>query len=120
MGSESLKTGRDHAGDAGHAARLEDGLQPNFQRLFESVPGLYLVLNPDFVIVGVTDGYASATKTQRDDIVGRGLFEVFPDNPDDPDATGVSNLRDSLQTVLRTKRPSHDGGAEIRYPQARF
>ena len=33
-------------------------------------------------------------------IMGKGMFEVFPDNPDDPNATGVSNLRDSLERVL--------------------
>src|SRR5262245_3562212 len=43
--------------------------------------------------------------TKREDIVGRGLFDVFPDNPDDPAATGVSNLKASLQRVLQFKRP---------------
>src|SRR6266849_8695 len=38
-------------------------------------------------------------------IVGRDLFEVFPYNPDDPNATGARNLRASLQTVLRTRAP---------------
>jgi signal transduction histidine kinase len=37
--------------------------------------------------------------TTRDEILGRGLFDVFPDNPDDPEATGVSNLRASLDRV---------------------
>jgi len=35
--------------------------------------------------------------------LGRGLFEVFPDNPDDPAATGTSNLRASLEGVLKTR-----------------
>jgi CheY-like chemotaxis protein len=30
---------------------------------------------------------------------------VFPDNPDDPDATGVSNLRASLERVRRERAP---------------
>ena len=41
----------------------------------------------------------------RDAMIGRGLFEVFPDNPDDPGADGVKNLRASLDRVLRTKLP---------------
>ena len=41
--------------------------------------------------------------TKRDDILGRGIFEVFPDNPEDPTATGVRNLRASLQRVLQGK-----------------
>lgn len=68
--------------------------------LFESLPGLYLVLTPDFKIVAVSDAYLTATMTTREGIVGRGLFEVFPDNPDDPDAHGVSNLRASFNRVL--------------------
>lgn len=70
------------------------------QSLFESLPGLYLVLTPAFKIVGVSDAYLAATMTTREGIMGRGLFEVFPDNPDDPTADGVSNLRASLNRVL--------------------
>src|SRR5438094_2933979 len=43
--------------------------------------------------------------TTRAAILGRGLFEVFPDNPDDPAATGVQNLRASLDRVLRHRAP---------------
>lgn len=77
--------------------------QPDFQTLFESAPGLHLVLSPDpaFTIVAVSDAYLKATMTEREAIVGRGLFEVFPDNPDDPAATGTANLRASLARVVR-------------------
>jgi signal transduction histidine kinase len=34
--------------------------------------------------------------TRREEIVGKGLFEVFPDNPEDLEATGERNLRASL------------------------
>jgi diguanylate cyclase (GGDEF)-like protein/PAS domain S-box-containing protein len=42
--------------------------------------------------------------TRLDQIVGRGLFEVFPDNPKDPLASGTSNLKSSLEQVLKTGR----------------
>ncbi len=71
----------------------------HFRALFESLPGLYLVLTPDLRIVAVSDAYLAATMTRREAIVGRGLFEVFPDNPDDPNASGTSNLRASLDRV---------------------
>jgi PAS domain S-box-containing protein len=67
---------------------------------------LYLVLTPDFKIVAVSDAYLRATMTKREEILGRGIFEVFPDNPDDPSATGVRNLRASLQRVLQDKTPN--------------
>ncbi len=76
-----------------------------FRALFESLPGLYLVLTPDLKIVAVSDAYLKATMTRREEILGRGLFDVFPDNPDDAGATGVSNLRASLDRVLRTAGP---------------
>jgi PAS domain S-box-containing protein len=61
---------------------------------------LYLVLTPALTIVAVSDAYSKATMTKREEILGRGIFEVFPDNPDDPSATGVRNLKASLDRVL--------------------
>ena len=78
--------------------------RPEF-RLLEAAPGAYLVLDRELVIVTVTEAYLRATLTVREEIVGRGLFEVFPDNPNDPEASGVRNLRASLQTVLQTGQP---------------
>lgn len=97
---------------------------PDFRALFERAPNSYLVLTPDLHIVAVSDAYLRATMTERDDILGRGVFDVFPDNPDDPAATGERNLRLSLDRVLRDKvadtmavqkydirKPEAEGGA---------
>jgi signal transduction histidine kinase/ActR/RegA family two-component response regulator len=102
---------------------------PDFRRLFESAPGLYLVLDPTLRIVAVSDAYLSATMTHREDILNQALFDVFPDNPDDPKATGVGNLRASLDRVVQSgvadtmpiqkydiRRPATEGGGfEVRY-----
>ena len=85
--------------------KREEFMHLQFRALFESLPGLYLVLASDLKIVAVSDAYLRATMTRREEILGRGLFEVFPDNPDDPTATGVSNLHASLDRVLRTRAP---------------
>ena len=101
----------------------------DFRALFESAPGLYLVLDPELRIVAVSDAYLAATMTDRDRITGRGVFDVFPDNPNDPAATGERNLRASLEAVLSTGKPhtmavqkydirrpeSEGGGFEERY-----
>lgn len=93
---------------------------PDFQALFQSAPGLYLVLAPDLHIVAVSDAYLRATITKREEILGRGIFDVFPDNPDDPSATGVRNLRTSLERALPDK--TSDAMAvqkyDIRKPEA--
>ncbi len=77
----------------------------DFQALFQSTPDLYLILDPDFRIIAVNDAYLRATLTKREEIVGRGIFDVFPDNPGDPQATGEQNLRSSLERVLLFKAP---------------
>lgn len=105
-------------------------IEPNFHQLFEAIPVPYLVLTPDFTIVAANDARLHVTKTVREQILGRNLFEVFPDNPDDPGATGVKNLRASLMRVVQNKTPdampiqkydipvrgsSGEGGFEVRY-----
>jgi PAS domain-containing protein len=77
----------------------------HYRLLFEASPTPFLVLTPDFKIVAVSNSYLLATMTRRPDIIGRHLFEVFPDNPKDPTATGVQNLRNSLNRVLTTGQP---------------
>jgi signal transduction histidine kinase/ActR/RegA family two-component response regulator len=103
--------------------------EPDFRVLFEAAPGLYLVLDPEFRIVAVSGAYLKATMTRREDILGRDIFDVFPDNPEDPAATGVANLRASLERVRQhrapdtmavqkydIRRPSAEGGGfEVRY-----
>jgi PAS domain S-box-containing protein len=84
---------------------VEDELRNSravMQGLFESLPGLFLILKPDLEIVFSSDAYLKATMTRREDLCGRGLFEIFPDNPAEIGATGASNLRTSLERVLRT------------------
>jgi signal transduction histidine kinase/CheY-like chemotaxis protein len=88
-----------------HTANLGIGMLPDFRALFEGTPNLYLVLDPQLTIVAVNDAYCGATMTKREQIVFRPLFEVFPDNPDDTSADGVSNLRASLMRVLRNREP---------------
>jgi len=87
--------------------------QPDFRTLFESAPGSYLALTPALVIVAASDAYLQATMTRREEILGRHLFNVFPDNPGDATATGVSNLRASLTRVLEHRVP--DAMAVQRY-----
>jgi PAS domain S-box-containing protein len=75
----------------------------DYQRIFENVPDLYLILSPDLKILDCSTEFLKATLTERAQIQGLYLFDVFPDNPDDPNATGASNLRASLNRVLQNK-----------------
>jgi hypothetical protein len=76
---------------------------PEFKEIFELVPKPCPILDSALTIVAVNDAYCSATMTTREAIVGHALFEVFPDNPDEIQADGVSNLRASLLRVLKSR-----------------
>ena len=53
-------------------------MNPDFQALFEAAPNCFLVLDPDWTIVAVSDAYLVATMTERHAILGRPLFESSP------------------------------------------
>jgi PAS domain-containing protein len=82
-------------------------LRQQFQTEFDGSPHPYMLLDPGpgLQIVDINDAYAAATLISRIDVVGKSLFEVFPDNPDDALADGVSNLYASLRIVAQTGQP---------------
>ena len=92
----------------------------DFRHLFESAPALMLVLSPTLHIVAVSDAYLDATMTVRSEIMGKYIFDVFPDNPEVDNADGVSNLHSSLRRVLQYKRPDTMAVQryDIRLPEA--
>ncbi len=88
------------------AARAEaDRASHYYRSLFESAPGCYLVLTPDdFTILAISDAFLNATMTRREQLYGRCIFDAFPDDPSEPDADGVRNLRASLESVKAERR----------------
>jgi len=74
----------------------------DFARVFESSPALAVLLDPaaDFRIVAATDAYLRTTATERADLVGRGLFDVFRDDDDTSRAASLAELRASLRRVV--------------------
>ncbi|HEY3278771.1 MAG TPA: PAS domain-containing protein [Syntrophorhabdaceae bacterium] len=101
----------------------------DYRALFETTPDPCLVLDTGLDIVEVNDAYLRVTMTKRAEIIGRHIFDVFPDNPEEADPTGVRNLSASLERVLREGRTdtmalqkydirkpaSEGGGFEERY-----
>jgi signal transduction histidine kinase len=108
------------------SGRSSQQAAPDYRVLFEALPGLYLVLDRDLHIVAASDAYLAATMTGRDDIIGKTMWEIFPDNPDDPAVQGSKHVRESQQRVLATGRsdtmavqkydiPRPDGTYDVRY-----
>lgn len=91
---------------------------PDFNRLFTQTPTQLLILEPkpkEFLIVAVSDAYLRATMRQRDELVGKPLFEAFPADPNDsPTDNGTHMIDGSLCRVLATKQP--DTMPIVRYP----
>lgn len=92
----------------GSIAALDSAFVRDLRLLFEASPDVLLVLLPDaprYTMVAATDARLVATHTTREQTIGRSLFEIFPDNPDDANATGMNNLRASLERVLASRAP---------------
>ncbi|MFP5039631.1 PAS domain S-box protein [Parasediminibacterium sp. JCM 36343] len=80
----------------------------NFIKIFNALPLPSLLLMPDaphFTIVGANAAYFTATATNEGSLIGRGLFEVFPDNPEDETANGMYNITQSFLKVINTGCP---------------
>ena len=86
---------------------LKKSINDDHLKVFETVPDLYLILSPDLHILTASNAYLEATLTLREEIVGKLMFDAFPDNPDTPQANSVSNLHTSLKQVLATGKPHH-------------
>ncbi len=101
----------------------------DFHALFEAAPGPYIALTADLKVVAASDAYSRAMMTVRSDILGRNVFDVFPDNPHDEGASANEVLREALDTVRKERRAhttavrrhdvrkpdSEGGGFEERY-----
>ncbi|MET9789864.1 SpoIIE family protein phosphatase [Streptomyces canus] len=85
----------------------------DYRALFAVTPSPCMVLGLDLVLVDVNEAACRVTGRTREDLLGRYLFDAFPDNPADPDADGVRNLHASLHWVLRSKKP--DTMAPMKY-----
>lgn len=82
----------------------------DFEALFGASPNPYVLLAPDLTIVTMNEAYLKATMRERDDIIGKSMFEAFPS---DPDSESHQALQNSLTRVL--KSGERDELALIRY-----
>ena len=94
-------------GGAGRLGELD------YKLIFNAMPGMCLILDAAFNILAQNDDHARATLSVAKNVVGRNLFEAFPDNPYDSGASGVASVRQSLLKVLKTRQS--DAMPIIRY-----
>ncbi|MEV5910802.1 SpoIIE family protein phosphatase [Streptomyces chartreusis] len=100
----------------------------DYEAIFQCLPGMVALLTPDLVYVDANEDFQRLSGRPREELVGRYLFDVFPDNPNDTTATGMRNLQASLLRVVATgerdamalqrydvEDPLHPGEWEERY-----
>lgn len=60
-------------------------------------------LDRELRIRGVNATYEAVSMRQRDEMLGDFVFDVFPDDPDDPQASGSSALTESVESAMRRR-----------------
>lgn len=81
----------------------------NLQSAFEASPSAFLILYPDtprFTIAGMNGAFLELTNTTRLVILGKSIFEAFPEIPDDIGSKRRNTMRSSLEQVLLKKTHS--------------
>ncbi|NDK55655.1 sensor histidine kinase [Pontibacter fetidus] len=76
-----------------------------FLKIFEAQSELGFIVSPELYILAVTDSLLKETFTLRENIVGKYVFDVFPDNPGAPDASSTTNLKSAFNYVLSEGKP---------------
>ncbi|RKH22809.1 response regulator [Corallococcus praedator] len=75
----------------------------DFQKLFELSPNPYMLLDRELRYVTANAAYLRVTASRLEDLVGRNVFEAFPNDPDDPANASLRMLRDSFFRVLNER-----------------
>jgi PAS domain-containing protein len=79
--------------------------QIDYEAVYRQLPMPVLLLTPGFVMADMNLAFLQVTGRTREELLGRYVFDAFPDNPADSSATGVRDVRASLRRVLATGKP---------------
>jgi serine phosphatase RsbU (regulator of sigma subunit) len=84
----------------------EDGARYDidYRSVFSKLPAGIALLDPDFRFLDANEAYQHLSNRRLRELVGRSIFDVFPDSPERAhSADGVSALGSSLRQVLATR-----------------
>lgn len=82
-------------------AEAAAGIDIDFAKVFQALPSPTMLLAPDLTIISANRAYVHISGRGLDELVGRFLFDVFPDSPTE-EASGARTLRTSLERLLAT------------------
>jgi len=79
--------------------------QIDYAAVYRQLPIPVLLLTPEFAIADANLAFLRTAGRTREELLGRNLFDAFPEDPSDLGATGVRNSTASLHRVLATGEP---------------
>lgn len=87
--------------------------QIDYAAVFHALPGMVALLTPELVYVDANDDFLRLAGRTREQLLGRYIFDVFPENPHEPAAAGMRETRESMQRAVATGE--RDTMALLRY-----
>ena len=80
------------------------GPQVDYAAVYRQLPTPVVLLTPELVVADANEAFLRTMGRTREQLLGRNIFDAFPDDPSDPGATGVRNSI-ALRRVLVTGEP---------------
>lgn len=91
--------------------------RPNFETVFQLLPNAYMVLDRELRYVAANSAYLRETASRLEDLIGHHIFDLFPNDPDDPRNAPAIVLRQSFERVLATGAPDTIAFIPYRVPK---
>jgi len=101
----------------------------HYKAVFEQSLALLLIIDTNFSIAAASDGFLDVTKSSREQVLGKYVFDVFPKSKPHIQSVLISTMREAIQKVLKTKKthtssvvrydiPNEEDGFDTRYWKA--
>ncbi|MEV6249809.1 SpoIIE family protein phosphatase [Streptomyces sp. NPDC051742] len=87
--------------------------QIDYAAAFRALPGMVALLTPDLVYADANEDFLRLAGRTREQLLGRYIFDVFPENPHEPAAAGMRETQASMRRVVATGE--RDTMALLRY-----
>ena len=80
-------------------------MKMDYEKIFDSAPAQFLILNCDLDIVAANEAYLRATRTERNQVVGTPLFGEVLQRSIGCDPEIILQIKASFNKVIKTKAP---------------
>lgn len=79
--------------------------KPDYEAIFRASPYPSLVMDKALTILDANDAYLKASGRTRKELLGRGHFDAFPENPAAPSSTNLKQVKSSMERAIATGKP---------------